>query len=137
MRVARFFTICGLFVADGCTRPLDDAPCPCANGYVCCAALNVCYPQGRACDGDSGSSMAGRGTGASESSGGAGSPSDPGGSAAGVGDTSGGDSGASDGRGGDTPSAGTGGSNAVTEPHFALVATQHNDVARTGANTAE
>lgn len=31
------------------TLPADGYPCPCADGWQCCAASNVCIPQGRTC----------------------------------------------------------------------------------------
>jgi len=38
-----------------CTRRLDDRPCPCAQGWTCCASQNLCLPAGAidSCPGDS------------------------------------------------------------------------------------
>src|SRR6478609_164497 len=148
MRVARFLAICGLFVSDACTRSLDEAPCPCTGGYVCCKAVGICYPPRRACEGDGqggSSDNAGTDGGRSAAAGHGGDADEPGGAAEPsggappAGGASSGDAGTPAGGAG-SPSGGggaTSGQGAVTTPSFALVATQHNDSARTGANTAE
>ncbi len=41
-------------VACGQTVSLDDRPCPCASGYTCCSAQNMCVAEGTACPGGSG-----------------------------------------------------------------------------------
>jgi hypothetical protein len=36
----------------GCTRSVNGAPCPCASGWTCCKATNICLPKDSACPGE-------------------------------------------------------------------------------------
>ena len=165
-------------LAVACTQTLDGAPCPCADGYVCCQTQQVCLREGAAClavgaagrgGSDAGASaVAGAPSGAGGTSGAAGAPP-AGGGAGGDGGHGGGDAVAGSGgnpalagaggsagaaggggfggalagsgsagasSGGDTGGGGAAGS-PDAEPSFVLVATQHNDTSRTGANVGE
>jgi hypothetical protein len=44
----------GAAVLLGCNHDLEDAPCPCIEGYACCAARNVCVPEAQALANDCG-----------------------------------------------------------------------------------
>jgi hypothetical protein len=45
-RIAITFLVCALPLACATVESLDDRPCPCADGYTCCAALARCVPNG-------------------------------------------------------------------------------------------
>lgn len=129
-----------ILLGGGCARSLEDAPCPCAEGYECCEVVNLCYPRGHAC-GASASASAG-----ASSSGSAGAvDAITGVSGANTAGEAMGGSGASfaggKSSGGVAPSAGKSaageGGGEEMEPDFSLVATEHNDSGRTGSNADE
>ena len=45
----------------GCQRKLGAAPCPCIEGWTCCASQDLCYPAGTGCPGTAGEGGAGGG----------------------------------------------------------------------------
>ncbi|HET7542630.1 MAG TPA: hypothetical protein VFK05_22320 [Polyangiaceae bacterium] len=158
MRLLRWFLAGSVFLLSACTRDLEGAPCPCADGYECCAALNYCYPRGLSCPADgAGGTQPTETAGSSGASAGADTAPDSGGSrtdggSAGAFDGSAGAFGGSAGKfggsaglhdvGGAPPDAAgaageAGAVEPLSEPPFALVATQHNDNARTGTNLNE
>jgi alpha-tubulin suppressor-like RCC1 family protein len=56
----------------GCSRSIDDAPCPCAEGWICCEATNTCVGSKKECSDDGGSTLisgaSGNGTGGNHQS---------------------------------------------------------------------
>src|SRR3712207_1718303 len=42
---------CGLLLTAGCTRllPVDNSPCPCAEGYFCCESTQRCVADASEC----------------------------------------------------------------------------------------
>jgi hypothetical protein len=141
-----------IFLSGACTSGLEGAPCPCVAGYECCVTRNVCYRLGQSCPSDSGADQGGSGgsSGSNAAAGAATAGKSVGGSAgmvgggAGIGGSAGmddGSAGMDDGSAGmDDGSAGmVGGRGGAGSPvnAFVLVATQHNDNARTGANLQE
>jgi hypothetical protein len=49
--------------AAACQRSLEGAGCPCLSGWTCCAAENMCVPDGASCPGAGGDRDGGNGTG--------------------------------------------------------------------------
>jgi hypothetical protein len=142
MRFVAWAFLGSVLCVGSCAHTLADAPCPCAEGFTCCASMNRCYPAGKTCessggrsDDAGGASSAGKLNMSGASVGGSGGS---GGSAGEQSIVGGGGSGAGSGslaEGGSV--AGSAGALSLTNTRFELVSTAHNDAARTGANLHE